>query len=305
MELLKQLCNVFAPSGDEGLMTSFILDYVEKHKSSWSVQPQIFAGNEFRDNIVLVFGDKPTTAIFSHTDSIGFTVRYGRELVKVGGPRTDKAYELVGKDSKGDILCELNPSADGKNLTYDFERDIDTGTDLVFKCDFRQSDEYVQSCYLDNRLGCWVALKTAETLENGIIVFSTNEEHSGGEVQFLGKFIYENYGVRQALISDITWITKGVRHGKGVAISLRDRMIPRKKFINKVIDIAQKNDIKYQLEVEDAGGSDGHELQKSSQPFDWCFIGAAENNVHTPDEKVHKDDIEEMLKFYKVLMQEL
>ena len=38
----------------------------------------------------------------------------------------------------------------------------------------------------------------------------------------------------QALISDITWVTHGVEHGKGCAILLRDSGIPRKSFINKV-----------------------------------------------------------------------
>ena len=40
-------------------------------------------------------------------------------------------------------------------------------------------------------------------------------------------------------------------------------------------------------------------------PWDWCFIGAGEQNVHTPDEKVHKKDIDSMLQLYKMLMKEL
>ena len=40
-------------------------------------------------------------------------------------------------------------------------------------------------------------------------------------------------------------------------------------------------------------------------PWDWCFVGAAEQNVHTPNEKVHKKDITGMIDLYKVLMKEL
>ena len=36
------------------------------------------------------------------------------------------------------------------------------------------------------------------------------EEHGGGSVGYLAKFIYEKYGVKQAHISDITWVTEGV-----------------------------------------------------------------------------------------------
>ena len=158
---------------------------------------------------------------------------------------------------------------------------------------------------MDNRLGIWNALKVAEKLENGIICFSAWEEHGGGSVGYLAKFIYETYGVKQALISDITWVTEGVKHGKGVAISMRDSGIPRKSFINKIIELAQKSDIPFQLEVENAGGSDGNALQRSPFPFDWCFIGAPEDQVHSPNEKVHKKDIKAMTELYIYLMKKL
>jgi len=61
----------------------------------------------------------------------------------------------------------------------------------------------------------------------------------------------------------------------------------------------------FQLEVEGSGGSDAKELQMAEYPWDWCFVGAAEQFVHTPNEKVHKKDIEGMIKLYKVLMKEL
>ena len=78
---------------------------------------------------------------------------------------------------------------------------------------------------------------------------------------------------------------------------MRDSAIPRKIFLDSVIEIAKKHKIKYQLEVESSGGSDGNEIQKSPYPIDWCFIGAAEDNVHTPIEKVHLNDIESMIEF--------
>ena len=107
------------------------------------------------------------------------------------------------------------------------------------------------------------------------------------------------------MISDITWVTKGVKAGKGVVISLRDSAIPRKSYVNKIIDITKTTNIPFQLEVESSGGSDGNEIQSSRYPIDWCFIGAAEQNVHSPKEKVHKQDIKSMLKIYELLMKEL
>jgi putative aminopeptidase FrvX len=111
-------------------------------------------------------------------DSIGFTVGYGKNLIKIGGPRTIDGMELVGSDSQGEIETELMVIEDhdgNKELQYIFEREIERGTILTFKPDFRETEDFIQSPYIDNRLGMWNALKVAETLENGAIVFSTGK----------------------------------------------------------------------------------------------------------------------------------
>ena len=300
MELLKTLCQIFAPSGNEVAMKKFILDYILQNQNKWKVKPQIFEGEDFQDCIVLVFG-KPKTAVFAHMDSIGFTVRYDNKLVPIGGPEMETGFELVGEDSLGKIETKMVFDEKTNYLAVDYQREIERGTELVFKSNFRETDEFVQSCYMDNRLGCWVALKLAEELENGIICFSTFEEHGGGSVPFLAKFIYEQYAVKQALVADITWITEGVTHGKGVALSMRDRNVPRRVFVDKIIGLAKQSEIPFQLEVEGSGSSDGRELQVSSYPFDWMFIGAPEDFVHSPNEKVYKTDIQAMIDMYKYL----
>lgn len=306
MELLKTLCNIHAPSGEESALSEFLLEYIDKNKSSWKTQPEVIHGDGFQDCIVLVFG-KPRTAIFAHMDSIGFTVKYDNEIVKIGGPVTTEGITVVGEDSKGKLEKNIIHKEDDKgNKSLHIEgRLVDRGTSLSFKPNFRDTEDFVQCCYMDNRLGVWNALKVAENLEDGIICFSAWEEHGGGSVGYLAKFIYEKYGVKQALISDITWVTEGVKHGKGVAISMRDSGIPRKSYVNKIIDLAKQSKIPFQLEVENAGGSDGNALQRSPYPFDWCFIGAPEDNVHSPDEKVHKSDIDSMTKMYDYLMKNL
>lgn len=301
-DLLKTLCQIHAPSGNEVAMKEFLMSYVEHESAGWKVKPEVIIGEEFQDCILLKFGE-PRTAIFAHMDSIGFTVRYNDQLVPIGGPKAENGYRLVGEDSMGPIECEL--FNDEGNLFYKFPRGIERGTELVFKCDFRETADYVQSCYMDNRLGVLNALKVAETLENGVIAFSCWEEHGGGAVPYLAKYMYEQLGVKQALISDITWVTEGVLHGEGVSVSMRDRNVPRRSFVEKIIGIARESDIDYQLEVEGAGSSDGRELQMSPYPFDWCFVGAPEDHVHSPDEKVHKHDIECMIALYKLLMQQL
>lgn len=307
MELLKQLIEQRGAASDEGLVKEFIKNYVLNNSKDWKVEPEIIDGDDFQDCMILVFG-KPRTAIYAHMDSIGFSTGYEKELIKVGGPRLIDGIQLVGSDSRGEVETELMVIEDedgSKELQYVLDREIDRGTLLTFKPNFRETDDYIQSPYLDNRLGVWSALKVAETLENGAIVFSTYEEHGGNSVGFCARYLYDKYKLRQALISDITWVTHGVVHGAGVAISMRDSGLPRRSYLNRIVDLAKDSGVKFQLEVESAGGSDGGVLQKSDLPIDWCFIGAPEDNVHTPDELVYKHDIMCMVELYRYLMKNL
>jgi len=254
----------------------------------------------------LVFG-KPRTAIFAHIDSIGFTVRYGKQLVKIGGPVTIKGFELIGSDSKGQqtVTLDLKENKGFKEIRYKGKRDFERGTELVFKQNWVEDKDFIQSCYLDNRLGVYNALRIAENLKDGVIVFSTYEEHGGGSVSYIQKYLQDKFDICQALISDISWISDGVFPAKGPVISMRDSLIPRRSYVNKIISIAKKHKLAYQLEIEGSGGSDAKELQMAEFSWDWCFVGAAEQNVHTPKEKVHKKDIEGMVKLYEALMKDL
>lgn len=303
MELLKKLCSIRATSGDESEITAFLLDYVTENCKNWKQKPVIYAGNEFQDALILVFGN-PRCAVYAHIDSIGFTVSYHNTLKKIGGPVTSPGIALVGKDSEGEIEATLVLEDEGL-LIADYHRTIDPGTNLTFKPDFHENSKSVQCCYLDNRLGVFAALKVAETLENGALVFTTYEEHGGGMAGFLSGFLYNKYKIKQALICDITWVTSGIRPGKGVAISARDQFIPRRSYLNKIINLAIESKVQFQVEVEGAGGSDGAEIQKSQFPIDWCFIGAPEKNVHSPQECVNKKDIRAMIDLFNYLLKRL
>jgi len=302
--LLKEMCTIHAPSGNEAPLKEFLLSFIQKEKGKWVAQPKIYTGPKWQDCIILVFG-KPRAAVFAHMDSIGFTVRYGKQLVKIGGPRTKDGFKLVGANGK-EAELQVKKNKHGQDeIAYESAHRFNTGDELTFKPNWRETREFVQCCYMDNRLGILNALKLAETLKDGAIVFSCYEEHGGGTVSFLQKFLQRKYKINQALISDITWVTEGVKHGKGVAISMRDSLIPRRAYVQKIISIAKKNKIAFQLEVEGSGGSDAKELQMAEYAWDWCFVGAPEDHVHTPDEKVHKADISAMFKLYEALMREL
>jgi putative aminopeptidase FrvX len=306
-DLFANLQKIRGVSGDEAAIAAFVKEYVKSNEHRWKVKPEVFSGNGFQDAVVLVFGN-PVAAMYAHMDTIGYTVAYDNHLVKVGGPKPADGDILVGCDSHGEIECELMVIEDedgNRTLKAIFPRTIERGTLLSFKPALSKTGDMITGPYMDNRMGVYTALQTAPFLTNGAIVFSTYEEHGGGSVGFLGKFLYEKYGVMEALICDITWKTNGVQHGAGVAVSMRDSGIPRKVFLDKIMGMAAQSGIPYQLEVESAGGSDGRALQQSSYPIDWVFVGSPEDKVHTPHETMHIQDINSMVNMYRYLMQAL
>ncbi len=301
MNILKTLCSIHAPSGEEFRMKEFVLDYINSSKYWWKKKPKLIFGEEFQDNVIVVFG-RPKAALIAHMDTVGYTVRYDKEIIPIGSPVNETGDKLVGQDAISEIDCLLHKNSDEYNLSYIYKRLIQTGTSLTFKPDFRITEKMIQTPYLDNRLGVWMLLKLAETMNNGIIVFSSWEEHGGGSVEFLTKYLYERYKIKQTIIADTTYVSEGIEHDKGTVISLRDAYIPRKLFVDKIKNIAEKHNINYQLEVEYSGGSDGASVQKSPYPVDWCFVGPPISNIHSPHEIVNKNDIFATLKLYQKLM---
>ena len=299
--LLKDLLKIKSPSGEEIEMKTFLLNYFMNNNpvfNSWEVMDA-----PIQDCLIVKKG-KPEIAFIAHMDTVGFTARYENQLISIGSPEVGNGSVITGADSMGLIECTAKMNYDGK-LSHDFGRGIDPGTSLVFKPEIHESAGFIQAPYLDDRIGIFLLLKLAEELEHGLLVFSCWEEIGGGSVPYLSKIIYEDLGIRQVIIADVTWVTDGVFPGKGTVISMRDHNIPRRSFIEKIIGIAGMTSVSWQLEVEGTGSSDGGEIQRSPYPIDWAFIGPPVENTHSSDEKVHKKDLISTFNIYQALTQNL
>jgi putative aminopeptidase FrvX len=281
-------------------MQEFLLAYIKKASVKWKKKPKIVYG-DFQDALVLIFG-KPKTAIFAHMDTTGFMVRYNKELTGIGGPAFRKNDELA--TSKNDV-SKISISGKEPNQKIKTSKNFPTGTSLVYAPHYKLQKGMIESPYLDNRIGLWLALKLAENMENGAIAFTAQEESGGGSAEVLTRYLFEKHGIRQALIADVTWVTEGVKEGLGPVVSLRDKFIPRKKFIDQILSVAEKNKLRVQKEVERFGSSDGGYIQKSGFPVDWCFIGPAGKEIHSSREKVSLNDCKECLTLLDVLIKTL
>lgn len=298
--LLKQLCEVPATSGDEGRMKDFILEYVQTNEDKWEQKPKVIEGEGFQDNIMLVFGE-PKVALYSHMDSVGFTARYENQLVPIGSPEPVNGDTLVGKDSLGLIECKVQIDKNG-NAIHDFARSIERGVSLSYKPNFAQNGDTIISQSLDNRVGIFILLELATSMKDGVLVFSTYEEHGGGSAGYLASYLFTNYGIKNNFIVDVTWHTDGIFMGHGPVVSLRDAYIPRMKFVDAITSVLDSHSLVYQKEVEGKGGSDGSELQRSALPVDWCFFGVPVNNPHSSHEEANLFDIVRLHGLLEILL---
>ena len=117
--------------------------------------------------------------------------------------------------------------------------------------------------------------------------------------------LYEKHGITQALIADLTWDTKHIKRGAGVAVSLRDSRVPRQSYLNRVLAHAESSGLPFQREIEASGGSDGAGIDRSGVPMDWVFIGAPEKAPHTFRERVSVSDLQVMAALLVYLVQGL
>ena len=295
--LLRDLLNIKSPSGEEIEMKNFLVSHFVNQKPvlpGWEI-----VDAPIQDCLILRKG-RPGIALIAHMDTVGFTVRYENQLVPIGSPDVGNGSVVTGLDSMGPIECTVEMDHEGK-LFHNFGRPIDRGTSLVFKPEIQETQADITAPHLDDRIGILLLLQLAHEMDNGLLVFSCWEEVGGGSVPYLAKIIYEDLGISRVIIADVTWVTDGIFPGNGTVISLRDRNIPRKSFIDKIVGIAANASIDFQLEVEGEGSSDGGEIQRSAYPIDWVFIGPPVENTHSSGEKVRKKDIISTLNIYQAL----
>lgn len=292
MDLLKELQQIPGPSGDEGR----IADFVEARCRG-------VAGTSVRRfaDLVLVVRGRPRVAVFAHVDTVGFTQGYSRDLIPIGHPDVSGDERLREVDGTNRARLKVRVE-DGKPVWSLSGRDGRPGSRWVYADPLVIRKDTITGPYLDNRAGAWNALQVVERCEDVAVFFTPGEEHSGRGALMGARIAWEELRISRALISDITWHTGGTKNGKGPAISLRDRFIPRQRFLDEVLRAAEDSGVPFQREVESSGGSDGSSIERSTFPIDWVFIGAPQQHSHTVREVCRVSDLQAMADLYAALI---
>jgi putative aminopeptidase FrvX len=293
-EELSALVAVEGTSGDEGAIADLITD--------WTAPLSGIQSRRVQDNLI-VWRGQPQVALFAHLDTIGFTLGYDRELVRIGGPHV-VGGELL-RSSRNGRIHRGRLAKRGDDWVLEGAADAPTGSRWVYDAPLELDGILVRGPYLDNRAGVWSALEVLRMGEEVAVAFTANEEHSGRGAATCARWLYDELQIEQALISDITWHTRYIRRGRGPVVSLRDRNVPRQAYLDQVLAAAEASGIPFQREIETDGSSDGCSIERSGVPMDWVFVGAPEESSHTPTEVLDLNDLREMARLTAFLVRAL
>ena len=320
-ELMKKLSNCFGPSGREKMVREMILDEIKDYADEITIDP---LGNL----IARKKGSGKKILFSAHMDQIGLIITHVDEkgflrFANVGGLN---AKELLGLRMVFDnglegVICQEELKDKEKVTTSKLFLDVAStdndfifknfriGDMCVFKSDYYETDDCVICKAADDRIGCYIlieALKNHPQTDNDVYyVFSVQEEVGLRGAKTVGYAINPDL----AIALDVTatgdtpdGIKMDVKLGGGAAIKLMDKSIITHTEVKDLLTyLAETNNIKYQYEILEFGGTDAGAIHTSREGVLSGVISIPTRNLHTSGEIFNKFDVEECVKLIKAV----
>lgn len=322
-ELLLSLCNTPGTSGDEAAVFKVAqeaMEYCDYVETDPLCGVHGFLGDK----------DAPVQIMFdAHIDQIGMVVTDIDEdgflhITNVGGidRRTmpGSRVTVYGTEPITGIICMLPPHiSEGDNKIpavqdqvidiglnrVDAEKMVSVGDRVILTNPVtRVMGNRVAGTALDDRAGCAAIihagqLLSKEKLDCGVhIVCSTQEEVGGTGAKLYSYRIQPSHSIAV----DVSFAKQVGCDKPGLGELSKGPMIGfaailDRKMSHKLIDIAKKNNIPYQLEA--MGGSTGtncDDIVKAGCGVNCGLISIPQRNMHTPSEICDLEDIENISK---------
>ena len=187
---------------------------------------------------------------------------------------------------------------------------VSVGDVCGFERPFMELGDRLVAKSMDDRVAAAVAVEAMRQLKTSpheiYFVFSVQEE-----VGIRGATTAA-YGVdpELGLAIDVTrtgdtpkTIKMATALGKGPAIKVRDAsFIADPKVVTWMVETAKANEIPYQMEVLEAGGTDGRAIQMTRAGVPAGCLSIACRYIHSPSEMVDKRDVENSVKLLVALL---
>ncbi len=318
-DLIKRITEVFGPSGQESKVVELIKAELEGHVDEMYV--------DIMGNLIAHKKGPGKKIMFSaHMDEIGFMVTHIEKegylrFTNIGGhrPWTLKGLRVIFDNGViGNIDCHSDTKPNELNYDKLFidigakdKAEAESMVKIGDSCGFYNSTlangQRMIGNSMDDRIGCVILIEAAQQVKSSpndiYYVFSVQEEVGLRGAKTSAYRIHPDMGV--ALDVTPTGDTPegaklNVKLGDGTAIKVKDASVIAHPLVkNFMIDVAEKNNIKYQLEVLTAGGTDAGAIHLTKEGIPSGTISIPCRYVHSPSEMVDLNDVKACVELVK------
>lgn len=286
IDLLKRLCNADAIASNEQEVREILIEDIIGEVSY----------DGLGSMIVNHKGIGPRLMFCAHMDEVGFMVRHISDIgmlhvIPIGGVKDSaKSFQSVivtkedGKKIKGLMNCSLDGDKKVKDIYVDIgvsskeevvNLGINPGDMVTFNSRSEMLNENVlMAKALDDRIGCYILKEVDKRLknimhENNVYLCFTSSEEVGARG---GKCCSDIINPDVIFTVDVACAPDLVRDytnqrqiSKGFMIVHYDKtMIPNRKLIKWIKDLATENNIKFQCDMFSGGGTDAAQAHLSN-----------------------------------------
>lgn len=321
--LLEKLLMTFGPSGNEDRIREVIKEEIKDYVDEIKVDA---LGNL----IGIKKGDGKKIMVASHMDEIGVMINSIDEkgflrFTNIGGvsPFTSLFQRVMFADGtigtlgmeKLDEIKDLKLNKMfidiGASSKEEAMEKVNVGDVACFYAPFVQKDDYIISKALDDRIGCFVSIEALKALKNSpnevYFVFTVQEEVGLRGARTAAYGINPDIGIAV----DVTGTgdtpkaaTMDVSLGKGAAIKVKDMsVIAHPAVKNLMTDVAKENNIPFQYEILDMGGTDSGAIHLTRSGVPSGVISVPCRYVHSPSEMVSVHDVDNAIKLLTKILE--
>ena len=334
IEMLRELCLLFGPSGCEDDVREFIR---EKAKN---LCDEIYV-DRLGNLIARIRGigdDK--IMISAHMDEVGFMINEitdtgylkfdtlggidtrvlcgkcvsieANDGKKIKGLITSKAIHHKKRSERLDVVPITSMYIDiGVTSKEEAERYVEIGSYGTFDSEFYlfgKDNRKIKSKALDDRLGCAIMISTMEELypikdtlpADLYFCFTVREEIGLSGAQVAAQSIAPDFAIvlETTAVADIAKVFEASRvaiQGEGGAISLMDRStIYDRELVDFALDTAKRSNVKAQIKKYVSGGNDAAHIHKSGTGVRTLAVSAPTRYLHSPACVVDTEDYRSM-----------
>lgn len=322
-DIIKKLTQTYGPSGNEKKVAEVITELIKDKVDEVRTDP---LGNL----ICVKKGTGKKIMLAAHMDEIGLIVSHIDEkgflrFSNVGGVRPwwSVGKRVVFENGTTGIVWYEEDTDDIKNLKFDkmyidimaksaqeAEKMVKVGDMAVFAGDTILQNGRVISKALDDRIGCAIlvqmALNAPETDNEIYYVFTTQEEVGlrGARTAAFGIVPDMALAIDVCMTGDIPNCKHmAVRMGDGPTVKIKDGSVISHPLIkDRLIAVAEKNGIPYQLEVMQHGGTDAGSIHVTAGGIPSGGVSIPSRYVHNVAEAVDMSDVENAVKLLEAFV---